>query len=89
MSQVIVEWRKYYEDAVSQEKTESKSIVLLGGETSAAAPQPAWNTVGARPTNKSSHPWGTQNSNSSISQIEYFCFHFVMFIDFLMSYNGL
>lgn len=62
----MVEWQKYYDDAVAVEKAGNGNVVgsvLLGGQGTTTGGQ-GWNTVGGKSAgSKSSNPWGNQNRN--------------------------
>ena len=61
---LMVEWQKYYDDAVAGEKSGNGNGVgsmILGGQGATAGGQ-GWNTVGGKGAgSKSSNPWGNQN----------------------------
>jgi hypothetical protein len=64
---LIKGWQKFYDDAISQEKSPSPDTILYRAGTS-APPQQGWNTVGGKSQAKGTNPWGSQNRMFPLQQ---------------------
>jgi hypothetical protein len=63
-NRLIVEWQKYYDDALAQAKSPNADVILLGSQ-SVGQGQQGWSNVGGKSA-KGGNPWGTQNRNSPL-----------------------
>jgi hypothetical protein len=62
---LIIEWQKYYDEALAQEKAPLPTTTLYTSPPSALQQQ-GWNTVGGKSAGKGGNPWGAQTSKFHI-----------------------